>query len=420
MFIVCVGIDYRTMPIDLREQITFDKEELEKAHQALSDEKSILEDVILSTCERTEIYAVVDQVHTSRYYIKRFLSNWFDFDMDQLADYLVLRTGEKALRHLFEVASGLDSPDVGEAQILGQVKNAFFTAQKADTVGVLFNHLFQQVITFAKWTHSEYKINEHAETSTQAGIHQIKENLQTLDDKTLTIIGAGTMSQQALLNTSTMGFGKTILVNRTVSRAEKVVDEMDLDVAVKPLDKLPDILTNSDAVISAVSVKQPIFSTEWVNQNKEKLNNITFVDLGVPRNLSTFREISNCDYFDMDGLAKIVTDNHDEKMHLVNEVKQHVPDEVEDYFLWQKQLNVVPVIRQLREQAVDIQSNVYDSLLKKLPDLDEHEQKVIRKHMKSIVNQMLKEPIKEIKEISTSEDADKYLDLLKVIFKLDA
>ncbi|AKP66224.1 glutamyl-tRNA reductase [Companilactobacillus ginsenosidimutans] len=420
MFIVCVGIDYRTMPIDLREQITFDKEELEKAHQALSDEKSILEDVILSTCERTEIYAVVDQVHTSRYYIKRFLSNWFDFDMDQLADYLVLRTGEKALRHLFEVASGLDSPDVGEAQILGQVKNAFFTAQKADTVGVLFNHLFQQVITFAKWTHSEYKINEHAETSTQAGIHQIKENLQTLDDKTLTIIGAGTMSQQALLNTSTMGFGKTILVNRTVSRAEKVVDEMDLDVAVKPLDKLPDILTNSDAVISAVSVKQPIFSTEWVNQNKEKLNNITFVDLGVPRNLSTFREISNCDYFDMDGLAKIVTDNHDEKMHLVNEVKQHVPDEVEDYFLWQKKLNVVPVIRQLREQAVDIQSNVYDSLLKKLPDLDEHEQKVIRKHMKSIVNQMLKEPIKEIKEISTSEDADKYLDLLKVIFKLDA
>jgi glutamyl-tRNA reductase len=408
------------MPIELREQINFDKEELEEAHQALSNEKSILEDVILSTCERTEIYAVVDQIHTSRYYIKRFLSNWFDFDMDELADYLELRTGEKAVRHLFEVASGLDSPDVGEAQILGQVKNAFFIAQKAETAGVLFNHLFQQVITFAKWTHAEYKINEHAETSTQAGIHQIKQNLQDLDDKTLTIIGAGTMSQQALLNTSTMGFGKTILVNRTVSRAEKIVDDMELDVAVKSIDKLPEILENSDAVISAVSVKQPIFSADWVEENAEKLNNITFVDLGVPRNLSTFRSISNCEYFDMDGLAKIVTSNHDEKMHLVNEVKKHIPDEVEDYFLWQKQLNVVPVIRQLREQAVDIQSTVYDSLLKKLPELDEHEQKVIRKHMKSIVNQMLKEPIKEIKELSTAEDADKYLDVLKVIFKLDA
>lgn len=419
MFIVCVGIDFRTMPIELREQINFDKQELEEAHQALAAEKSILEDVILSTCERTEIYAVVDQVHTSRYYIKRFLSNWFDFDMDALADYLEVRTGEIAVRHLFEVASGLDSPDVGEAQILGQVKNAFFTAQKAKTVGVLFNHLFQQVITFAKWTHSEYKINEHAETSTQAGIHQIKENLQNLEDKTLTIIGAGTMSQQALLNTSTMGFKQTIIVNRTVSKAEQIVDDMEVEATVRPIDKLSEVIEHSDAVISAVSVKKPIFSDDWVENNDEKLNHITFVDLGVPRNLSNFTMISNCEYFDMDGLAKIVTENQDEKLHLVNEVKKHIPDEIEDYFLWQKQLNVVPVIRQLREQAVDIQSNVYDSLLKKLPDLDEHEQKVIRKHMKSIVNQMLKEPIKEIKELSTSEDADKYLDVLKTIFNLE-
>ncbi|MCH4008611.1 glutamyl-tRNA reductase [Companilactobacillus sp.] len=420
MFIVCVGLDFRTMPIELREQINFDKDELAEAHKALAAEKSILEDVIISTCERTEIYAVVDQVHTSRYYIKRFLSNWFKFDMDELADYLTLRTGEIAVRHLFELASGLDSPDVGEAQILGQVKNAFFIARQADTAGVLFNHLFQQVITFAKWTHSEYKINEHAETSTQAGIHQIKENLQDLSDKTLTVIGAGTMSQHALLNTSTMGFEKIILVNRTVSRAEHVADEIDAEIIVKPIDQLADILKTSDAVISAVSVKKPIFSTEWVQENQADLNEITFVDLGVPRNLSTFSQLDNCHYYDMDGLAKIVTDNHDEKMHLVNEVKKHIPDEIEDYFLWQKQLNVVPVIRQLREQAVDIQSNVYDSLLKKLPDLDDHEQKVIRKHMKSIVNQMLKEPIKEIKELSTSDDADQYLDVLKTIFKLDA
>lgn len=419
MFIVCVGIDFRTMPIELREQINFDKEEIAEAHQALFGEKSILEDVILSTCERTEIYAVVDQVHTSRYYIKRFLANWFEFDMDQLADYLTLRTGEVAVRHLFEVACGIDSPDIGEAQILGQVKHAFFTAQDNKTTGVLFNHLFQQVITFAKWTHAEYKINEHAETSTQAGIHQIKASFSDLSDKTLTVIGAGTMSQQALLNTSTMGFKKVYIVNRTVSRAEKVVNDMHLTAEVKPLDSLPEVLDDSDAVISAVSVKKPLYSEDWVREHDQEFDQMVFVDLGVPRNLSNFQKISNCQYFDMDGLTEIVGHNNHEKLQLIDKVKKQIPNEIEDYFLWQKQLNVVPMIRKLREQAVDIQSNVYDSLLNKLPELNDHQQKVIRKHMKSIINQMLKEPIKEIKELSTNDEADKYLDVLKTIFKLE-
>ena len=162
MYMLVAGINYRTAPIEIREKLSFKEEELGLAMQALSNQKSMLENVIVSTCNRTEIYAVVDQMHTGRYYIKKFLSEWFGIEKDEIASYLTFHEDERAVEHLFKVASGLDSMVVGETQILGQLKRAFQKAQELHTSGTLYNELFKQAVTVAKRAHTEPGIGENA------------------------------------------------------------------------------------------------------------------------------------------------------------------------------------------------------------------------------------------------------------------
>ncbi|WP_369406548.1 hypothetical protein [Lentilactobacillus kisonensis] len=162
--------------------------------------------MILSTCNRTEIYAVVDQVHTGRYYLKRFLSRWFNMPLEQIDGWVNIGVKENAVKHLFEVAVGLDSLIMGEPQILGQVKQAFFNAEDNGTTGVIFKHLFQQVISFAKRMHTKYPTSELSLTSHQAGLHQIKTHLGSVKGKTLAVVGLGDVGSHLLKKCQHDGF----------------------------------------------------------------------------------------------------------------------------------------------------------------------------------------------------------------------
>lgn len=150
MHILAVGINYKTAPVEIREKLSFNEAELAEAMKALKNKKSILENIIISTCNRTEIYAVGDQLHTSRYYIKEFLSEWFNIDKEEFSKYLFIYEGDGAVEHLFSVTCGLNSMILGETQILGQVRSSYLLGQKEDTIGTVFNHLFKQALTLAK------------------------------------------------------------------------------------------------------------------------------------------------------------------------------------------------------------------------------------------------------------------------------
>lgn len=170
MHILVAGLDYKTTPVEIREQLAFQDGMLPEALQNLSGMKSILECTIISTCNRTEVYAVVDQLHTGRHYIKQFLSQWFDLPKEEFGPYLTIRENDAAIQHLFKVSTGLDSMILGETQILGQVKNSFFTAQDAGATGTIFNELFKQAITFAKKAHNETEINDNAVSVSYAAV----------------------------------------------------------------------------------------------------------------------------------------------------------------------------------------------------------------------------------------------------------
>ena len=407
---MCVSLNYHQLPIELREKFSFSADEIPKANRLLNAEKSILENLLISTCNRTEIYAVVDQVHTGRYYIKRFLAEWFHHTVEEFNQYVSITTKDDAASHLFRVIVGLDSLIKGEPQILGQMKNAFQVATDQGTTGVILNHLFRQAITFSKRMHTEYRVSELAQSSSQAGLHQIKSDFGSLEGKSLAVIGLGHIGKHTAYNASNMGFSKVLLLNRTDQKAKQIANELQGVVEARPFSRLDSVMAEVDAAVFAASVKEPLYR---VTDDRQQV----IVDLGVPRNVAYDSESVN--YYDIDNLHSILETNDTKKNQMLNQIAKEIPLEVNNFYVWEKQLHIVPVIRGLREHSLKIEGEAYDSLLRKLPELNAHERKVISKHMKSIINQMIKGPIKEIKELSVTPGATSDIDFFCKIFGMD-
>ena len=407
---MCVSLNYHQLPIELREKFSFSADEIPKANRLLNAEKSILENLLISTCNRTEIYAVVDQVHTGRYYIKRFLAEWFHYTVEEFNQYVSITTKDDAASHLFRVIVGLDSLIKGEPQILGQMKNAFQVATDQGTTGVILNHLFRQAITFSKRMHTEYRVSELAQSSSQAGLHQIKSDFGSLEGKSLAVIGLGHIGKHTAYNASNMGFSKVLLLNRTDQKAKQIANELQGVVEARPFSRLDSVMAEVDAAVFAASVKEPLYR---VTDDRQQV----IVDLGVPRNVADDSESVN--YYDIDNLHSILETNDTKKNQMLNQIAKEIPLEVNNFYVWEKQLHIVPVIRGLREHSLKIEGEAYDSLLRKLPELNAHERKVISKHMKSIINQMIKGPIKEIKELSVTPGATSDIDFFCKIFGMD-
>ncbi|MBB1069498.1 glutamyl-tRNA reductase [Limosilactobacillus sp. RRLNB_1_1] len=410
MYLMCVSLNYHQLPIELREKFSFSADEIPKANRLLNAEKSILENLLISTCNRTEIYAVVDQIHTGRYYIKRFLAEWFHYTVEEFNQYVSITTKDDAASHLFRVIVGLDSLIKGEPQILGQMKNAFQVATDQGTTGVILNHLFRQAITFSKRMHTEYRVSELAQSSGQAGLHQIKSDFGSLEGKSLAVIGLGHIGKHTAYNASNMGFSKVLLLNRTDQKAEQIANELQGVVEARPFSQLDSVMAEVDAAVFAASVKEPLYQ---VTNDRQQV----IIDLGVPRNVANNSECVN--YYDIDNLHSILETNDTKKNQMLNQIAKEIPLEVNDFYVWEKQLHIVPVIRGLREHSLKIEGEAYDSLLRKLPELNAHERKVISKHMKSIINQMIKGPIKEIKELSVTPGATADIDFFCKIFGMD-
>ncbi|WP_433596960.1 glutamyl-tRNA reductase [Limosilactobacillus reuteri] len=410
MYLMCVSLNYHQLPLSLREKFSFTKEEIPKADKLLNNEKSILENLLISTCNRTEVYAVVDQIHTGRYYIKRFLAEWFHYTVEEFSEFVTIITKEATAEHLFKVVTGLDSLIKGEPQILGQMKDAFQVATDEGTTGVILNHLFRQAITFSKKMHTKYRVSELAQSTGQAGLHQIKTHFGSLDGKTLAVIGMGHIGKHTAYNASNMGFHKVLLLNRTDSKADQIAADLQGVVESRPFSELSSVVNNVDAAIFAATVKEPLFQVD----NK---THAVIVDLGVPRNVMSSR--SDLEYYDIDHLHTILNANDKKRKVMLQKITAEVPQEVQDFYIWEKQLHIVPVIRGLREHSLKIEGEAYDSLLRKLPELNAHERKVISKHMKSIINQMIKGPIKEIKELSVTQGATADIDFFCKIFGMD-
>ncbi|MBF2475817.1 glutamyl-tRNA reductase [Listeria seeligeri] len=418
MFILTMGLNHHTAPIDIREKLVFKETEEEMALITLLQEKSILENVIISTCNRTEIVAVVDQLHTGRYYLKRFMANWFQMDMEKIEPYLFFHEEAVAVNHLYKVTAGLDSLVLGETQILGQVKHAFEIAKQTGTTGTLLNKLFREVVTFAKKVHHYTKINENAVSVSYAAVEVAKKLYGTLENKKIVLVGAGEMSELALQNLAGSGINDITVINRTQMNAEILANQFQAKVVA--YEQMNEHLLLADIVLVSTSASEPIIKhTEMQQLMEQKASSMLVIDIGLPRNVEhDCSYIPNFHLYDIDDLAGVVAANSMERKRIVSELEDTIHAEVQTFFEWEKQLGVVPVIRALREKALEMQEVTMTSLENKLPGLTEREYVQIGKHMKSIINQMLKQPISELKEMSVESDAETSIDYFKRIFGL--
>lgn len=420
MYILQVGFNYVTTPVEIREKLAFSENTIESAIEELNQRKSILENVIISTCNRTEIYAVVDQIHTGRYYIKQFLSDWFDIPMDEFASYLEVNENDEAIEHLLRVSVGLHSMVLGETQILGQVRDSFLTAQKLKATGTIFNELFKRAVTFAKRAHKETAIGEHAVSVSYAAVELAKKIFGDITDKHVVIYGAGEMGELAVKNLYGAGVENITVINRTLNRAEELARQF--KATAKTSDELEAVLQKADILISSTAAKEPVLSKKDIEpiQKVRKGKPLFLVDIAVPRDLDAdISELDSVFLYDIDDLQHIVDKNLAERKEAAKAIEMQLEDEIDEFKEWVTTLGVVPVIRALREKALDIQSETFASIKRKIPDLTEREQKVISKHTKSIVNQLLKDPIIQAKEMAGEKNSDELLSLFVDVFGID-
>lgn len=420
MHIVVVGINHKTAPVEIRERLTFNPSQLGDAMKSLNDKKSILENVILSTCNRTEIYAVVDQLHTGRYYIKEFLSEWFKIELAEFSPFLFIYEEDGAIEHLFKVVCGLDSLVLGETQILGQVRSSFLLAQEEHTTGTVFNELFKKAVTLAKRAHSETDIGANAVSVSYAAVELAKKIFGSLEQKHILILGAGKMGELAIQNLYGNGATKVTVINRTYEKAQQLAERF--SGAAKAMDELQSALGEADILISSTGAKNFVITKNMVEsvQKQRRSKPLFMVDIAVPRDLDpALAELENVFLYDIDDLEGIVEANLLERKKAAATITLMLEAEIVEFKQWVKMLGVVPVISALREKALTIQTETMNSLERKLPHLSERDIKVLNKHTKSIINQMLKDPILQAKELAGLKNADEALNLFVKIFNIE-
>lgn len=420
MHTLVVGLNYKTAPVEIREKLSFIEADLPNAMQALQKEKSILENVIVSTCNRTEIYAVVDQLHTGRYYIKQFLSKWFNIPFEEFEQHLFIHENEASIDHLFRVTAGIDSMVLGETQILGQVRKSFLQGQELGTTGTVYNHLFKQAVTFAKRSHSETAIGENAVSVSYAAVELAKKIFGSLNNRHVAILGAGKMGELAIQNLYGSGVGKVTVINRTFEKAQNLADKF--DGAAKSMNELQCTLLEADILISSTGATNYVIDYDLMKYvaKMRKGDPLFMVDIAVPRDLDPkIGDLPNVFLYDIDDLQGIVNANLAEREKAANQIVEMISGEIVEFKEWFTTLGVVPVISALRKKAGRIQEETMQSIENKMPDLTERERKILNKHTKSIINQLLKEPILQAKEIANSPHAKDQLQLFQQIFGLE-
>lgn len=420
MHTLVVGVNYRTAPLEIREKLSFIEGDLPQAMQALKNQKSILENVIVSTCNRTEIYAVVDQLHTGRYYVKQFLADYFGLSQEEFSQYLFVHEKDEAVDHLFRVTAGIDSMVLGETQILGQVRSSFLAGQEFGTTGTVFNQLFKQAVTLAKRAHSETAIGENAVSVSYAAVELGKKIFGTLKNKHVVILGAGKMGELAIKNLQGSGADKVTVINRTLEKAETLAEKFNGNA--KPMTQLQCALLEADILISSTGATDYVIDfqlMEFVDKLR-KGKPLFMVDIAVPRDIDPrIADLPNVFLYDIDDMQGIVEANLAERERAARQIVTMVETETSQFNDWLTTLGVVPVISALRQKALTIQAETMSSIENKMPDLTDREKKILNKHTKSIINQLLKEPILQAKEMAGAPKSREQLELFQQIFGIE-
>jgi glutamyl-tRNA reductase len=420
MAIVVVGLNHTTAPVAVRECLAFSDATLAQA-LAQFRPPEVHELVILSTCNRVEMYMQTRDVEASVASCVAFLAECHAVPASQFASHLYQLSDLEAVRHLFRVAASLDSLVLGEPQILGQVKAAYLAAQAAGRTGSILSQLFERAFSLAKAVRTQTGISDHAVSVSYAAVELAKKIFESLQQRTVMVLGAGDTAELAARHLVNQGVSSVFIANRTAERA--VLLAQALQAKAIPWEAFPEHLAHTDIVISSTSAPHPIIEPAMVREamRARRSRPMFFIDIAVPRDVDpAVNTLENVFLYDIDDLHNVVQENRRERQREALAAEELVWQEVRQFEQWFAVRDAVPTIVALRHHAEAIRLQELDKALHKLGPLDERQRGVLEALTCGIVNKLLHAPTVYLKHASHEGQVRDAVHVVRHLFNLDA
>ncbi|MGW8973142.1 glutamyl-tRNA reductase [Streptomyces platensis] len=432
MTLLVVGLSHRSAPVSVLERAALAPEARGKLLQDAVSAEPVTESAVLSTCNRIELYADVDKFHAGVAELSTLLARHSGAGLEELTPYLYVHYEDRAVHHLFSVACGLDSMVVGEGQILGQIKDALAVAQEQHTAGRLLNDLFQQALRVGKRAHSETGIDKAGQSLVTFGLEQLAAGRDVEDwarGKRALVIGAGSMSSLAATTLVRAGVGELAVANRTVERAERLVQILTepggtgaatgLAARAVAMTSVPEELALADIVVSCTGATGLVLAGEMVAAARDgRTAPLALLDLAMPRDIdAAVHRIEGAHLVDIESLADASADAP--MAADVDKVRGIVSDEVAAFGAAQRAAHITPTVVALRTMAADVVAGEIARLDGRLPDLDDKQRAEITQTVRRVVDKLLHAPTVRVKQLASEPGGAGYADALRELFDLD-
>jgi glutamyl-tRNA reductase len=419
MKLLLTGLNHRTAPVEVRERIAFEEHALPAALASLRRCPGLLEGMILSTCNRVEIAATVDDNTDAEGAVETFLAESRAVERAWVVPYLYRFDGSDAIRHLFRVASSLDSMVVGEPQILGQLKSAYALAKEHGALSGFLDLVMTRAFNVAKRVRSETDIGESAVSISYAAVELAREIFGSLSGKRVLVIGAGKMAESALRHFRRAGVSEILIANRTRERAQPLADEFNGRVIeyASFFDSLPDV----DILLTSSGAPHYIVTREQMRSviGRRRNRPMFLIDIAVPRNIEPdVNKLDNVFLYDIDDLDKTVQSNIEGRNETAVEAEAIVREEVERMMQRLKTREVAPTIVSLQEQLEQVRTHEIERMRSRLGPMTPQQEEALEGITRGIINKIAHGPISELRRTASSPDGAHLPDLIRRLFRL--
>ncbi len=421
MHIVIVGLSHKTAPVEIREKLAFAPTAMERPLRKLLELPPIAEGLIVSTCNRVELCAASKEPEAAMAAMRRFLADYHEISLDEISDHLYDYQGEDAIRHLFRVASSLDSMVLGEPQILGQIKTAYGYASEYKTAGLILNRFLHKAFSVAKRVRTETAIASNAVSVSFAAVELARKIFDQLDNKAVMIIGAGEMCELAARHFVTNGVSKVLVTNRTFERAEKLAAEFQGKAV--PFEYFVEHLAETDIVLTSTGAPNFILGQRQMEEVLKRRKNrpMFLIDIAVPRDIDPkVNDLDNAYLYDVDDLQGVVQANLKERKKEASKAEAIVEQEIGQFHQWLANLEVKPTIIALRRKLEEIRQQEVEKTFGNLKDLSDKERKSIEAMANAIINKILHQPTAILKQSQNDTSGEDYVDAIRTLFDLPA
>jgi len=417
--IILLGINHKTAPIEIRELIAVSKEEAAGLLDAIKESSSINEVVIFSTCNRVEILMAASDKAEAVETAKRHLSEFKNVPLSNFQNSIYIHEGDEAVRHIFRVASSLDSMMVGEPQILGQIKEAYFNATKRKTSGVILNRLLHRTFFTAKRIRTETGIGDHAVSISYAAIELARKIFGQLEGKKVLLIGAGEMAELAVEHLLKNRVKEIFVANRTFKSGVELARKFG-GSAIK-FEEIPDFIIQVDIIISSTGSSDIILTKDHVKHIMPGRKNrpLFFIDIAVPRDIDpAINKLNNAYVYDIDDLKGVIDENLEDRNKEAIKGERIIDEAVISFRQWYDSLDVVPTIVALRNKIDSIATAEIEKTMHTLNSA-ESEREALYRMKNSLINKIMHNPTLLLKRDGCHGNNSLYIDVTRKLFNLD-